>query len=1360
MSKVRWWRATSAWLVSGAVTIGALGGLGGATLTPAEVHAQDRDDDPDKRASNIAKYRQILEGNPTEGFVFKQLLREVGYGQQLEKLIEEYRAKADAEPSKLNYRLILGHLLKAAKRYPEAEEAYTKATEISPKSVDAWLGLGLTLQLHKRQAEAGPAFEKALAMERDKARKQDILRKLADIAFAQRDWDAAERYYDELIRLDPGNNYLRQEYADVLVQYKRYEQALKQYEAMRDRAGRNVKERATAMKDIGDVYALMERYDDALKVWKQASALVAGDSYLQREIDQRVIQVYRDQNRLSELAAQYEKSWGRPDYDQAMTLGGLYDELGDEDKALSLYRAALDRNGSSVDARMKVIRILERRGETDKVIAEYERLIRSDSKQASYQFELANIHHRNGDTRKAARVASDIARRFSNDPVTLSNLAELHLRWGQRDEALAIYQKLTRVAPNDPENLIALGEFHWQEGDRKKALSIWQKILTAMPIKYEAHATLAQVYADHAMPKEAVEQYEAAIKLDPQNDSLYRGLAIVYERSRQRDKAIAAWTELLDRTKRGPLRSEARSKVIQLYMMSGAGQLRRKKEEFRAKFQASPPDRQAGYFLGEAHIALKEFDQAEAVFQKLVEQNPDDVEALLSLHTVYNQTSAHKKNIEVLREIARLVPLRARDYYHQIAELSLKLYEDDQAIEFASMAVDLNPNDAGAHARLGRLYRQMQDLRRAVAEYRTALDLDGQAFPYYFELAEIHLALDQIREADQLYRQLTKRARDDSMILRAGRKAIDINDSLGTLASLESELAPLINAQRPRKAYGRLLIELYDRMTRGLIAAVEYGPASQREEAEKQLREVSRRALGPLLQNLQDDDVTLKLTAIRILGDLRNGNAALPLARLIEERDPEIRVRAALASGKLGDERALQPMLRALSDNELAIRQIAVWAVGRMEAKEAAPELQKLLRTDAPWTLRALSAVSLGRLGDAGAVDLLGELLASSKGRDQKTEVRVACAWGLGAIASPKARAHLVQAISADPEPAVRRMAAWGLGNLATDPQALASLLEAYWTTGPEVREVAGKALLRLGGEAATGKPPYVVWEEHLGFFNVSEKAFQVDFFLDTLLSDELLAQGDDGSYAIVQGEEALKKLLARQIDQAQAEHLAYLLYDLDQGDEQIGLGALTWSLPRDAARRAKVVAALGRIGAALSPKLITLLGSGDPLVRAHAAGILGKIGDKAAVDPLIKALGDEHKDVRRKAALALGRIGDGRATQPLLKQLGDEYWASRAHAASALGRLGDGGAVDPLVKALDDKFPWVQASAAEALGMLGDARATPALLERLDKAPAPVKIEILRALARLGGSKASEALKRYSDDPDPRIREAVGQGG
>ena len=51
---------------------------------------------------------------------------------------------------------------------------------------------------------------------------------------------------------------------------------------------------------------------------------------------------------------------------------------------------------------------------------------------------------------------------------------------------------------------------------------------------------------------------------------------------------------------------------------------------------------------------------------------------------------------------------------------------------------------------------------------------------------------------------------------------------------------------------------------------------------------------------------------------------------------------------------------------------------------------------------------------------------------------------------------------------------------------------------------------------------------------------------------------------------------------------------------------------------------------------------------RWKAAEALGRMGDPAAVEPLIDTLWDDDSRVRLKAAWALGQIGDQRAIRPL----------------------------------------------------------------------------------------------------------------
>lgn len=105
--------------------------------------------------------------------------------------------------------------------------------------------------------------------------------------------------------------------------------------------------------------------------------------------------------------------------------------------------------------------------------------------------------------------------------------------------------------------------------------------------------------------------------------------------------------------------------------------------------------------------------------------------------------------------------------------------------------------------------------------------------------------------------------------------------------------------------------------------------------------------------------------------------------------------------------------------------------------------------------------------------------------------------------------------------------------------------------------------------------------------------------------------------------------------------------------------------------RRATVVA-LGHDPRAV-PLLIRVLAtdtSANGEIRAAAAASLAVLGDRRAVDPLIRALGDPSPDVRYAATAALGDLGDRRAILPLITTLADRAASVQFTAYNALKRL------------------------------------------------------------------------------------------
>jgi cyclophilin family peptidyl-prolyl cis-trans isomerase/HEAT repeat protein len=87
-----------------------------------------------------------------------------------------------------------------------------------------------------------------------------------------------------------------------------------------------------------------------------------------------------------------------------------------------------------------------------------------------------------------------------------------------------------------------------------------------------------------------------------------------------------------------------------------------------------------------------------------------------------------------------------------------------------------------------------------------------------------------------------------------------------------------------------------------------------------------------------------------------------------------------------------------------------------------------------------------------------------------------------------------------------------------------------------------------------------------------------------------------------------------------------------------------------------------------------------------------------------------------------------------------------RREAALAAGRIGDAAAVDPLIESLGDSTPAVSAAAAFALGLLKEPPAVPALVTLIRSVPAAgqglPQTEAVTALAKIGGVDGARAVR------------------
>jgi HEAT repeat protein len=120
-------------------------------------------------------------------------------------------------------------------------------------------------------------------------------------------------------------------------------------------------------------------------------------------------------------------------------------------------------------------------------------------------------------------------------------------------------------------------------------------------------------------------------------------------------------------------------------------------------------------------------------------------------------------------------------------------------------------------------------------------------------------------------------------------------------------------------------------------------------------------------------------------------------------------------------------------------------------------------------------------------------------------------------------------------------------------------------------------------------------------------------------------------------------------------------------------------------------------------------------IIRAHAAGRLGRLGDPRAIPYLMEMRDDPEEQVRASVIRALGRLKAKEAEGLLLETLDDPSPLLRDAAVSALGHIGAVDAIPRLRKRLDSELdPEVRLNTVEALVILGDESARARVSEAL----------------------------------------------
>jgi len=184
---------------------------------------------------------------------------------------------------------------------------------------------------------------------------------------------------------------------------------------------------------------------------------------------------------------------------------------------------------------------------------------------------------------------------------------------------------------------------------------------------------------------------------------------------------------------------------------------------------------------------------------------------------------------------------------------------------------------------------------------------------------------------------------------------------------------------------------ILDQSVKELINSLQSDDLKQQKQAARELVDIGKPAVKPLLKSLKDGKWKIRWYASEILGEIGDEEAVQELIATMGDENSGVRSKSMLALVEIG-EYSVNPLINALSNENWQIRRQAADALGVIGTKKAVNPLIETLMDENLWVKKS-AVESLGNIGDKRATKPLKNIL-----KEDNSEVREAVSDALGKL--------------------------------------------------------------------------------------------------------------------------------------------------------------------------------------------------------------------------------------------------------------------------------------------------------------------------------------------------------------------------
>jgi tetratricopeptide (TPR) repeat protein len=278
------------------------------------------------------------------------------------------------------------------------------------------------------------------------------------------------------------------------------------------------------------------------------------------------------------------------------------------------------------------------------------------------------------------------------------------------------YLKAALVDATNEELVLDVSGRLIRNGQTEQAITLLDKATTQTNPPGRIYALLGLAYLQTGRTNEAVHANREAIKRAPDNLAAYQNLAGLYLQAGRTNDAKTVLLQAASRTNASPEFLIGTVDILARYQ--------------RQNIFTPAQNREQTLALLGAAAALKP-------------ENPIVLQRIGDLYMLHGEpTKAEPIYVELMKRFPGIPGLRER-----LANIYIRLDRNAEAEKLLQEISRENPTDPTTYFFLGSIAYEAKDYDKAAEHYETALRLNPEFEPLYYDLAGVHIARDQPAEA-------------------------------------------------------------------------------------------------------------------------------------------------------------------------------------------------------------------------------------------------------------------------------------------------------------------------------------------------------------------------------------------------------------------------------------------------------------------------------------------------------------------------------------------------------------------------------------------------------------------------------------